>query len=221
MKSICLRDVNSNNLSVDKLFSIVENQKPDIIMCFGGLFVKDIEQNSKDDQKKHFDSKLEKKSKMKQRMSLSQTTLILEQLAIFHIPIIIIPNEHDLKQKSAIKRAKNTENLLYRWLFESQFTTIEGWSFIGFSNESISPNIIGHNFFEANVIWCFTTNPHNQINGLKGNENFKSLPDFLIYPDKFGPANLSSTVCIQLPSLDSKKLVIVDFDNKSYEQINL
>jgi hypothetical protein len=221
MKSICLRDVNSSTLSLDKIFSIVENQKPDIIMCFGGLFVKDIEQSSKDDQKKHFDSFLDKKSKSKKTMPLTQTTLILEQLAIFNVPIIIIPNEHDLKQKSAIKRAKNTENLLYRWLFESQFTTIEGWSFIGSSIDSISPKIIGHNFFETNVIWCFTIDPHNQINSLKVSENLQSLPDFLIYPDEFGPVNLPSTVCIQLPSLDSKKMVIVDFDNKSHEQINL
>lgn len=217
MKGICIRDINYISQNLNKLFSVIEDRKPDIIMCFGGLFIKNKELPNEEEQKSNLVPILKKKVPSKQ-VPLSETTLKLEQLAIFNLPVIIIPNMDDLEQKQSIKRAKNTESLLYRWLIDNQFTTIEGWSFIGFSNKHVTPMFLEHDFFESKVIWCFTTDPQTYITILR---DLKTFPDFLIYSDEYEAINFSPTICLQLPSLDSKKLLIVDFDNKTHEQINL
>ena len=155
------------------------------------------------------------------KTSVSEMTTVLEQLAIFNLPIVVIPNKIDLQFNKAVKRAKNTGNIIYRWVNGNQFTTIEGYVFFGFSETQQIPKIMENYFFDSNVIWCLTDKPQDEIEFFNKDINKNNLPDILILPDKFDPIQLSSTICIQIPSLKEKKVSIVDFEKKTCENIPL
>ena len=224
MKALCLKDINSYENLINKLFSHVDSLNPDIIICLGGLF-----------QEKQFSTRTEiitafpeseslfgvkPKSSLKNREinSVIDQTVVLEQLAIFGLPVLLIPCKDDLKSKFAIKRAKNTENILFRWL-DGKITSIEGFVFLGLSNNSQVSKYINSGMFDSNMILCSTDDPILLEQLMIDNKSLR--PKFLITTDKFNSISLPNITCCCLKSLKEEIMYLMDFDNDTFKEIQI
>lgn len=223
MKALCLKDINSYENLIDKLFSLIDRINPDIIICLGGLFKENkVLTNFKEippsEIKTKFGVKPKKSLKNNQKNSTISQTVVLEQLAIFGIPVLLIPNKNDLNSKFAVKRAKNTENILYRWL-DSKITSIEGWIFLGLSNISLISNYMNYNMFNSNSILCSTDDPILLEKILAENKNSK--PKFFLFSEEFKSITIPNIICYHIKSLTKEIINFIDFASESFEEIQI
>ena len=223
MKALCLKDINSYKNLVDKLFSLIDRLNPDIIICLGGFFLENkfppsFNEIPTSGSKTKFGVKLKKSITIKQKISTIGQTVVLEQLAIFGLPVILIPNKFDLNSKFAVKRAKNTENILYRWL-DSKITSIEGWIFLGLSDNSLISNYMSYNIFDSNSILCTTDDPILLEKMFVENKN--SVPKFLLFSDEFDSITVPNITSYHIKSLTKEKINFIDFAHESFEEIQI
>ena len=120
MKILAFSDINLLESPVEKLQSIVTTEQIDVVILLGGLFPK-IETLAKEKGKK-----LNKKNNASPEKAKELEKLDIMQLNWLLIPILVIPDQNDLKMTYLIKQIQGQEAVWIRYI-HNKGTIIDSW----------------------------------------------------------------------------------------------
>jgi hypothetical protein len=203
MKILTFSDIALLESPFQKLQSIVESEKIDLVILLGGLFPKPKQTDKNEDIKKP------KVKKIKEERSIN----ILE-LNWLLIPIITIPDLEDLKMKDLISQIQAQDAIWIRYI-HNKGTIIDSWFFFSVTDseseeyESLRKNIENYS----------KLSPDRSVLLYVGVRKlqFPSV-DFIFLPNKANIPNISAFI-VSVDSIKEGTVTIVDLDKKTVNSL--
>ena len=115
MKILSFSDIYLLNSPVEKLQSIIQSENIDIVILMGGLFPRELNENKKPNKAST------KKNKRQEKANIN----ILE-LNWLLIPVLVNPDQEDLKSTSLIRQVQGQEAVWIRYI-HNKGTIIDSW----------------------------------------------------------------------------------------------
>ena len=172
---------------------VITDYAIDLIIVLGGIFrsVANPSGQSLSEEETSSNKKFMFKPKEEKVKSfISDATFTLEQLALFLKPIIVVPAKQDLSQSTLIKRASNSENILYRWI-DNKATPIEGWLYYGLSlGEQFITSLKYAILAPETGIWCVTDQLNKDLGKKVSSLDIKVFTRVILIPKHYHSSDL-------------------------------
>lgn len=225
MKLLSFTDLNTCSDPYLKLQPVINEYAIDIIIALGGIFRTLTDSSSqlsskiKRDNNKKF---MFRAKEEKVRNFVSDATFPLEQLSLFQKPIIVIPSKVDLSQNALIKRASNSENILYRWL-DNKATPIEGWLYYGLSlGEQFIDSLKYAMLAPQTGVWCVTDQLSKDLEKSISSFDLKVLPRVILVPKQYYSSDLSlRSLIFPISSIIENEVSIIDLEDFTVSSVSI
>ena len=200
MKILSFSDINLLDSPLEKLQSIITSENIDIVILLGGLFPILTEETSE---------KKRKKSQDPQNSNILELNWLL-------VPILIIPDETDLKSKHLIKQVQGQEAVWIRYI-HNKGTIIDSW-FIFSITESEDED---QEIFLKNIEEYSKIAPDRSILLYIGNKriSFPKVSTILLNHENTNSNDNSFIVSID--SIKDHTVTIIDLDKKTVSSMSV
>ena len=200
MKILSFSDINLLDSPLEKLQSIITSENIDIVILLGGLFSK---------------SSGDQPGKKKKKSQDTQNSKILE-LNWLLVPILVIPDEEDLKLNRLIKQVQGQEAVWIRYI-HNKGTIIDSW-FIFSITETEEDN---HESLMKNIEEYSKIAPDRSILLYIGKNrvSFPKVSAILLKQDFSG--NNNDSFIVSIDSISDQTVTIIDLDQKTVSSMSV